>query len=254
MKIGILSDIHEDIQLLTQALRVLDKERCDRLVSLGDIVGVDYGYYGDARIQDAEECIRLIKENCSVSIAGNHDLFAIKKLPGFPAGFDYPAKWYSIPLKERLRIGKGKIWDYSDSEDQVRLSDRSLSYLSGLPEFFTEEVDGIRILYSHHLHPDFSGSLRKMPTWPPAIWPHLKWMKHHGCQVSLSGHVHLEGTLIGSWWYLRNSSDTRHLLNGNRQWMSCPPITRGGVSSGFMILDTKSNRISVNYFDKSTLS
>lgn len=62
MKIGIISDIHEDILSLSRALRMLEKERCDRVVSLGDIVGFDNGYYGAGRVQDAEACIRLVEK------------------------------------------------------------------------------------------------------------------------------------------------------------------------------------------------
>ena len=251
MKIGILSDIHEDVAYLSTVLRILEKEHCDQVVSLGDIVGFDGGYYGASRIQDANECIRLVKENCTLSLVGNHDLFAIKKLPEYKARFDYPANWYSIPLTERQRIGHNKLWEYSLAEDQVQLSDISLEYLSGLPEFAIEELCGIHILFSHHLYPDLSGSLRKMPIWPRDIWPHLKWMKKQSCHMAISGHIHVEGTMTGNWFHLHNTIETNFLVGTHRNWMSCLPVTQGGVKSGCMILIPETGQVTIHHIQAS---
>jgi len=247
VKIGILSDIHEDVSSLTKILRILEKERCDQVISLGDIIGFDDRYYGASRIQDADECIRLVKENCSLSVIGNHDLFAIKKLPEFYARFDYPANWYSLPLEERQRIGRRKLWDYSIAEDQVQLSDDSRQYLSGLPEFIITELSRIRILFSHHLYPDLSGSLRKMPIWPSDIWAHLKWMKRNDCQTSITGHTHVEGTLTGNWFHLHNTMETNFFIGSRRNWMTCLPVTQGGVSSGYMMFIPETGQIYIQH-------
>jgi len=254
MKIGILSDIHEDVLSLTRALQVLQKEGCHQVVSLGDIVGVDHGHYGACELPDAEECIRLIRENCTVSVAGNHDLFAVRKLPRFKARFKYPARWYTLPLKERQALGKGKLWDYSDAEDQIGLSEKSRDYLSTIPEFIILPVDGVRILFSHHLFPDPSGSLRKMPSWAPDLWLHLNWMKLQGCTIGISGHLHIEGTLRGTWHHLHHSSGNQFSLNGSHTWISCPPVTRGGVSSGVLILDTDLRLVTTHLIDTPTIS
>lgn len=254
MKIGILSDIHEDVLSLDRALQILQKEGCRQVISLGDIVGVDHGHYGACELPDADECIRLIRENCTLSVAGNHDLFAVRKLPRFRAGFTYPAHWYTLPLEERQARGKGKLWDYSAAEDQPALSDKSLKYLSSIPEFIVHTMDGIRILLTHHLYPDPSGSLRKMPSWAPDLWSHLAWMKRLGCTIGISGHLHLEGTLSGTWHHLHHSSGNQFSLNGNRTWISCPPVTRGGVSSGVLILDTTLRLVTTHLIDTSTVT
>ncbi|NQV02695.1 MAG: metallophosphoesterase [Bacteroidia bacterium] len=247
MKIGILSDIHEDVISLIRALQIMEKERCDRVISLGDIVGFDDGHYGASRIQDSNECVRLVKENCTLSLVGNHDLFAIKKLPEYMARFDYPANWYFLPLQERQRIGSNKLWDYSLAEDQAQLSDVSYEYLSGLPEFAIEEFDGNRILFSHHLYPDLCGSLRKMPIWPSDIWPHLKWMKRNNCQTSITGHTHVEGTLTGNWFHLHTNMETSFFIGARRNWMTCLPVTQGGVPSGCMILIPETGQVTIQH-------
>jgi len=250
MKIGILSDIHEDVNSLTQVLRVMEKERCDQVISLGDIVGYDHGFNGSGKIQDADECIRLVRDNCSLSVIGNHDLFAIKKLPEFKARFDYPPHWYTLPLKERQAIARGKLWDYSVPEDNSKLTDASLEYLSGLSEFLIEEFGGVRILLSHHLYPDLSGSLRKMPIWPSDTWPHLKFMKRHGCQSSITGHTHVEGTLTGNWFHLHTTLETNFFIGTRRNWMSCLPVTQGGVSSGFMIFIPETGQVTIHHISR----
>lgn len=68
MKLCILSDIHANFS----ALKAVEKEAlalgAEGFVSLGDIVG-----YGP----DVNECLRWVKDNCTVSILGNHDSYAL---------------------------------------------------------------------------------------------------------------------------------------------------------------------------------
>lgn len=64
MRIGVISDIHSNIEALTEVLRVVDTLKVDRLVCLGDVVG-----YGAS----VNECCELIRSNCEVTLLGNHD-------------------------------------------------------------------------------------------------------------------------------------------------------------------------------------
>ena len=68
MKIGIISDIHGNLEALNSALNELND--MDKLICLGDIVG-----YGP----NPEECIQIIREKADVVIAGNHDWGAVGK-------------------------------------------------------------------------------------------------------------------------------------------------------------------------------
>lgn len=64
MRIGILGDIHSNLEALQSAISALQEEAVDHWVQVGDIVG-----YG-AR---PSECIRLVRDlNCTVCL-GNHD-------------------------------------------------------------------------------------------------------------------------------------------------------------------------------------
>lgn len=83
MKIGFISDIHDDIQSLEIALDILSGEGCDKIVCLGDITGFVIPFYRHIARRDTEACISIVKEKCSVAVAGNHDLYAVRRIPNF---------------------------------------------------------------------------------------------------------------------------------------------------------------------------
>ncbi len=64
MKYGILGDIHANLSALTTALASLDRHGCERIVSVGDVVG-----YGAA----PKECIALLRARGVSVVLGNHD-------------------------------------------------------------------------------------------------------------------------------------------------------------------------------------
>jgi len=71
MRIGILGDIHSNLEALTATVAALREERIDHWVQVGDIVG-----YG----ADPRACLDLVRElNCSVCM-GNHDAAVVRML------------------------------------------------------------------------------------------------------------------------------------------------------------------------------
>jgi diadenosine tetraphosphatase ApaH/serine/threonine PP2A family protein phosphatase len=64
MRVAILSDIHSNLEALVEALTVVDRERPDKLICLGDVVG-----YGAS----VDECCALIRARAAVTLLGNHD-------------------------------------------------------------------------------------------------------------------------------------------------------------------------------------
>jgi predicted phosphodiesterase len=71
MKYAILADIHGNLEALTSILEDAKEQNVDENICLGDIVG-----YG----ANPEECVKLIRENNFMCVAGNHDHAAIGKL------------------------------------------------------------------------------------------------------------------------------------------------------------------------------
>lgn len=64
MRRAVLSDIHGNLHALTATLESIDDYTPDQIICLGDTVG--YGAF-------PSECIDLVRERCSVVLAGNHD-------------------------------------------------------------------------------------------------------------------------------------------------------------------------------------
>jgi predicted phosphodiesterase len=71
MKIAILSDIHSNLEAFEAVLLKLEKIKVKKIWHLGDIVG-----YGP----NPNECVKLIKKEKVISLAGNHDLAVIGKI------------------------------------------------------------------------------------------------------------------------------------------------------------------------------
>lgn len=68
MRVGIISDIHGNIEALRAVFDQLEKRGCDELVCLGDIVG-----YGPS----PGECIDFLREKNVISVKGNHDHYVV---------------------------------------------------------------------------------------------------------------------------------------------------------------------------------
>ena len=64
MRFAVISDIHSNLEALTEVLRTVEAQKVDRIVSLGDIVG-----YGAS----PNECCDLVRSVAEVTLLGNHD-------------------------------------------------------------------------------------------------------------------------------------------------------------------------------------
>ncbi len=64
MRIAIISDIHSNIEALTEVMKVIEGANVDRIVSLGDVVG-----YGAS----PNPCCDIVRANAEVTLLGNHD-------------------------------------------------------------------------------------------------------------------------------------------------------------------------------------
>ena len=64
MRYGIIADIHGNLEAFESALEALSREKVDKYLCLGDIVG-----YG----ADPRECIKITKALGALTVRGNHD-------------------------------------------------------------------------------------------------------------------------------------------------------------------------------------
>ncbi len=68
---GIVSDIHGNREALLAALAFFDRRGADRIVCLGDMVGLN---------ADPNDCVALLRERDAVAVVGRHDLIGIDQL------------------------------------------------------------------------------------------------------------------------------------------------------------------------------
>ena len=100
MKIGIISDIHSNIEALDVAFKWLDSQKVDEVICLGDVVG-----YGPS----PNECCELIKKNCSATLLGNHDAAVIGAMS---TEFYYDAARLAIQWTRRQLSSANLEWLY----------------------------------------------------------------------------------------------------------------------------------------------
>lgn len=237
MKIGIITDIHEDGTRLSEAIRQLEKKDCDILVCLGDMAGFDKRFYGYSYSRNLNYCLTVIRKNCKYVIPGNHDLFVLKKLPSWNHVFDFPAGWYKLSSEEREELSRGRVWHF-EHDLPVSVDPSLFDWMHSLEEFFVLEEDGLRILFTHSLFPDPMGMLTRKPYRHPDFEPHLAMLSEMQCDLGISGHLHPNGV-----FRIRRRDAIRgkfgHLeVGGEVLQLVCPCIAESNQDNGFTILDT----------------
>ena len=97
MRLAIISDIHSNLEALTTALELIEKQRLDEVVCLGDIVG-----YG----ANPSECLALVRERCNIVIAGNHDRAAadVSEAENFSTNARIAVQWTNGMLSAEEKI------------------------------------------------------------------------------------------------------------------------------------------------------
>lgn len=108
MRLGLIADIHGDVQSLEAALRRLDGLAVDRIVCAGDLVG-----YGD----EPDEAVKLIREREIPCVMGNHDRWALERrqlfgLRGWRAAELRDDTWAfleTLPFSRRLEYGSRAV-------------------------------------------------------------------------------------------------------------------------------------------------
>ena len=138
--IGILADIHGNLEALEATLEVCRKRKVDEYVCLGDIVG-----YGAS----PNECVELVRETRAAGVLGNHDA----------AVFDAEERKYFNPTAK-------EAMDWT----REAMSEENVEFLRAMP--LQRSVDGALLVHSspkspaewHYLDNDekFAESFREL--------------------------------------------------------------------------------------------
>ena len=245
MKIGIVSDIHEDAVNLEKALIALEKQNCDKVVCLGDIIGFSYPNFGFFDTRNAGRCIDLIKANCAVTVAGNHDLYTVRRIPMHNAGFNYPPYWFQLDYAERKKLAGGEVWLNEENEFDPLIKAGHRDFLKQLPEFMVFETDSVKIMLSHYQYPDPTGSSRRLFEKPGPVVDHLNFISDHDCSIGFSGHLHTEGAKVITTLYEHNFNFETIQLTKEPACITGPCIANGKYDNGYMIFNTVSFELNV---------
>jgi len=155
MRYGIISDIHSNIEALTASYEGLLECNCDKIISLGDVVG-----YGPS----PSECIDFTRKHNILSLKGNHDAYTADASDG--KGWDVQDYARASILWTRTMLRKDQLdWlrelPYTVKLDDLQFVHASMETMDGeywpyvldqktaLFHFYLQETD---IAFCGHIH------------------------------------------------------------------------------------------------------
>jgi len=242
MRIGIISDIHEDAERLNYAVSQFEKLNCDEIICLGDVSGFDERFYSFRFSKNLNYCIDILKVNCRVILPGNHDLYQIKRLPANPA-FPFPPDWYELSMEERKKISNGAVWLY-EKETLISHPNRLAEIFTYTEnDYFVYNTENYKILFSHSIFPDISGVMTKKPIKVKDFRLHIDLLRENNVVIGVCGHLHPNGLLrVNSKVHHPKFSELEFDINSNTQFI-CPCIADGIQDNGYTIIDTINNTL-----------
>lgn len=171
MRIGIISDIHGNLEALLKVINYFEKEKLDKIIICGDVIG-----YGP----DPDRCIDLVGEISEVILKGNHEEGIINNdLSRFKQYAKLSLEITKKEIEEKINILKNwrdffslenvffvhasltdKFYKYILSEKDVKsefeIFEKEICFLghTHIPCIFKKELEKDKI---EKLLPDFSG-------------------------------------------------------------------------------------------------
>lgn len=221
MKLGLITDIHEQFASLGKVLTEAERMGCEELVCLGDIIGFDPDLYPSNGGRNGAGCVRLIKENCRWVVGGNHD-------------------------RER-------------PDDGHNLSEEDLAYLGFLPESLIIGTNESRILLSHYLYPDFTGSSMVFVRRLNQLNDLFDYMNQEKVGLAFAGHDHPAG--VGFGYPSKNRRGSRFMkafhympfrryeLDGQQVVCLLPALANRSGRPGFSVWDTGNGTLDIIQFN-----
>lgn len=244
MLIGIISDAHEDIVRLEKTLKILKKKKVDKLIFLGDMVGFGVSSYSHFKTRDANKVADIMKKEFDVVLIGNHDLYAIGKLPTYRGNINFPNDYYSLDYFKRKKLTGGQVYLYEANQLSPMLTDKNEKYLDSLKEYEIRDYGDYKILFSHYNYPDFTASFVGKIKKSSELKEHFEFMKENDCLYSFSGHGHVSGIRIFTEKKSKKIKfNEKYVLPNELVWLNGPTIANGVHKNGFMIFNTETREI-----------
>ncbi len=237
MKLAIITDIHEDLISLKEALRQIEKYKCDEIIFLGDISGFNPPYYTYNETKNAHECLALIRSNCKTVILGNHDIYAGSVFPKNCSFFNFPDDWYELDYMQRRKLSDDEIWLHEEHDLDPLYSAMDIEYLKSLPEYSVFRTADLNILFSHYAYPNLSGIKKEFLAYKFQFHQHFSFMNSMECSISFIGHSHEKGFYTVTENKMKNYKFGNLELKFDPICIGLPPITSQQDRNGFCIFD-----------------
>ena len=166
MKIGIITDIHSNIQALNAILNEFDKLNVERIICCGDIIGIGI---------NPEETVQTLlkRKEMLIAVRGNHEQYLLKGLP---------KEIHDDKRKMSEQEIENHKWNHS------KLSDQSINFLRSLEISQNIELGG-KLFYIVHYPQQANGTYKKHIKNPSAM-DNVEMFKENDADIFLYGHTH----------------------------------------------------------------
>ncbi len=159
MRIGLLADIHGNLENLRSALARLEREAVDKTIVLGDLI--------ESR-RNAVETVALLKARDAVGVWGNHELaLCVEPQPQIRAAYTESVVEYFSTLVARFELGDLLFAHTLPSQDAT---DPAAYYLGPHPHEAGALDDSFarfphRIMFVGHFHRWFAATPHASISW-----------------------------------------------------------------------------------------
>ena len=170
MRIGIISDVHSNIDALRAVFQEFTDQGIDKIICLGDIIGLG---------AHPEECAQFLEKRQSqllASLRGNHEDYLLKELPVY----NHNDKNLDKLPPEIIDLFK---WNHS------QISQDSIEFLKKLPREQKLKIEGKKIFASHY-PVDQLGNYRKFYYRPNSVQCR-QIFDGINADIYLFGHTHI---------------------------------------------------------------
>ncbi|GFZ33184.1 phosphodiesterase [Clostridium zeae] len=182
MKIGVITDIHSNIDALNAVLDEFDSLGIERIICSGDIIGIG------PKPEETVKRIMLFKDNIEC-VRGNHDNYLVNGIP------------ITFPNDEMMDYGEMEHhkWEHG------KLSEESIEFIKSLPYTKTLKICG-KTIYTAHYAIDQDNKYVKFTSNPSL--DDLKMMfKNVEADIIVYGHKHAPSINHESnKWYINSGS------------------------------------------------
>ena len=183
MKVGIIADVHSNIEALNTVLEKFDKIKVDKIICCGDIIGIG---------PNPEETVQILmrKKDILVAVRGNHEQYLLMGLP---------KNVHDDKKKMSLEEINNHEWTHS------KLSENSKSFISQFKISNIIEIESKKIYIVHY--PGDEKGIYKSHIKKPNIEQNGEMFSKLDADIFIYGHTHTPSiNTKNNKWYINPGS------------------------------------------------